>query len=712
MIFATFAHKCFSKHGPDSIIKLIQALKKPECIEMKGGKRPMVIDKNRYLVILYQLISDTKPMSSIQLAQLAMVTPKTIKYDIAVINEKLKAERIAEILSYKSKGYKIAPLDEAKYDEFKRNLIEMHILFQDANIEAINRRLYILQKLFIHEFVKTDDMAEELYVSKSVLTNDLAWVNQFFKSYYISTKSVSGKGLTIEGQEQDLRSAMVEVYVSLYQHYTLISSDSCFRNFFYAEEEEYRIIRRTVLHILRRSRIQLTELNASKLTAYICLAKNRNKNGRPPRLPREAVRRLKETYEYVLAGEIAGYKALQLFEKDMETEILNLARLLVIYRDIDLRDEKCLKSLPHSLLEENRRIFQTIISEITADTGNRLFQTEAFKQHALELESLQMKILLEHTFDHTSTKHLFWFTEESESLASPYSLELVRMLILKLQNHFGELVSGDTVVSFAAVFKHILDQIPFSYKKRRLIVTSMEGLITSRIIKEFLEKRYRSYISRIECYNLYEMRKLDFSQYDAVIHSGIASYFNYPVKCVSYRELDFMKDGDEQLFEKIFAEGYCRMQVSKASRMLQIYKNEKANDIDRFLELLSYKYCREKAIQPKMLTGILEKGKIIRYLYPKSGTYLILFNHYDTSTEFWDIYELAQNIYYNNLLKIKYVVAVCISPETSLPDTRAFDMILQYLVNHKNDMEQLVSGKMQPEDLFRITVRNDFLFSL
>ena len=117
----------------------------------------MIIDKNRHLVILYQLISESKPVSSAKLAQLTLVTSKTIKYDISTMNAKLKEEYIAEIISYKSKGYKIVPLNEQKYNEFKSSLIEMHILFEDTNIEAMNRRLYILQKLFTDEFVKTDD---------------------------------------------------------------------------------------------------------------------------------------------------------------------------------------------------------------------------------------------------------------------------------------------------------------------------------------------------------------------------------------------------------------------------------------------------------------------------------------------------------------------------------------------------------------------------
>ena len=672
----------------------------------------MVIEKNRYLVILYQLISESKPVSSTKLAQLTLVTSKTIKYDILTMNEKLKEEDIAEIISYKGKGYEIVPLNEQKYNEFKSSLIEMHILFKDTNIEAMNRRLYILQRLFTDEFVKTDDLAEELYISKSSITNDLAWINQFLKSYYISTKSIRGRGLKIEGQEQDIRSAMVEVYVSIYQHYKLISSNNYFRELFYTEESEYDIIRRTVLNILRQSRIQITELNSSKLIAYACLAKKRSKSGKSPYLSKRIVKELKKTYEYVLAQEITNNEHLKLFDIDNEMEIVNLGRLLIIYRDIDLRDKKCLATIPQYLLDKNLNIFNTIISEVVDETGNILFYTEVFKRHALELESLQMKIFLEHYFDHTSTKHLFWFAEGDEYLASPLSLEFVRIIILKLQNHFGELICSDTIMSFVMVFKSILDQIEFSYNKQKLIVTSMEGLITSRIIKDFIEKRYSSYVSQVEFYNLYEMRKVDFSRYDAVIHSGIATYFNYPIKCVSYRELNFIRDGDEQLFEKVFFDGYSRDQVNKLSKILRIVKNENIIDINRYLELLSYKYCKEKSVQPKILTNILEKDKIIKYLYAKSGICLVMFDYNDTGTEIFDIYELSQNIYYNSILKIKYVIAVCISPQTSLSDVKMVNSILQCLVNHKNYIDQLVLGKLQLEDIFKETARNDFLFSI
>lgn len=671
----------------------------------------MVIDKNRHLIILHQLINASSPVASVRLAQLTLVTAKTVKYDISLLNEKLKAEKIAEIVSYKGKGYTLLPLNEKKFNEFKLSLTEMHILFQDENIEVINRRLYILQKLLSDEHVKTEDLVEELYTSKSVITGDLAWVNRFLQSYYIYIRSTSGKGLYVKGQEQDIRSAMVEVYVSLYQHYQVISPNTRFQKIFHMDRQEYNQIRKDILDLLRLSQIQLTELNSSKLLAYVVLAKSRSELGKVPQLPEKRVEELRETCEYALAQKIAAIPLLQ-HVMAKEAELMNLSRLLILYRDIDLRDETCLATLPKQLVAQNHRIFSSVIAEIREEQRDSLLCSEQFQHYAPELEALQMRIFLEHYFDHTSGKHLFWFAEESECADSPKALEYVRILILKLQNYFGETISSDTIASFVSVFQHILNQIELTYHKRKLIVTSMEGLITSRMIKECIEKRFPAYVDQIELYNLYEMRKLDLSKYDAVIHSGITSYFNYPIKCESYRELNFAADGDERLFDRIFVDGYPKSQAEKLEEMLRIYRNEKVSDINRFLELLSYKYCKENSIQPQILTNILEKDKIIKHLYTKSGIYLLPFDYKDTGTEFLDIYEPAQNLYYNGMLKVKYILAACVSPEITLSEARVLDMILQYLVNRKNEIDRLVSGETRLTEVFCKAVKNDFLLSV
>lgn len=99
----------------------------------------------------------------------------------------------------------------------------------------------------------------------------------------------------------------------------------------------------------------------------------------------------------------------------------------------------------------------------------------------------------------------------------------------------------------------------------------------------------------------------------------------------------------------------------------------------------------------------MEKDKIIKYLYAKSGICLVMFDYNDTGTEIFDIYKLSQNIYYNNILKIKYVIAVCISTQISISDAKMVDSILQCLVNHKSYIDQLVSGKLQLEDIFKET---------
>lgn len=70
--------------------------------------------------------------------------------------------------------------------------------------------------------------------------------------------------------------------------------------------------------------------------------RRRSQSGKSPYLSEKIYKELKETYEYVLAQEITNNEHLKLFDIDNGVEIVNLSRLLIIYRDIDLQDKKCL----------------------------------------------------------------------------------------------------------------------------------------------------------------------------------------------------------------------------------------------------------------------------------------------------------------------------------------------------------------------------------
>ena len=64
------------------------------------------------------------------------------------------------------------------------------------------------------------------------------------------------------------------------------------------------------------------------------------------------------------------------------------------------------------------------------------------------------------------------------------------------------------------------------------------------------------------------------------------------------------------------------------------------------------------------------------------------------------------------MLKVKYILAACVSPEITLSEARVWDMILQYLVNRKNEIDRLVAGEIHLTEVFHEAVKNDFLLSV
>ena len=179
----------------------------------------MQISKNRHIMILYYLARNAEFATAETLAHFSQSSTRTVKDDIPYLNKQLKEENIGEIEAIKGKGYRLRSFGGTEYDEFYTRINVLYSMFHNRSIESINRSLYILKRLLMDEYVLIDDLAEELYLSRSAIRNDMAWAIRFLESYHIEAKIVANKGYHTEGKEQDIRSALVELRCSQYHEF-------------------------------------------------------------------------------------------------------------------------------------------------------------------------------------------------------------------------------------------------------------------------------------------------------------------------------------------------------------------------------------------------------------------------------------------------------------------------------------------------------------
>lgn len=136
----------------------------------------MRIEKNRHLCILSTLIRNHDEYCSSDFpAQKAMVSVRTVETDIPYLNRLLEKDGSAYIESVKSKGYRLVPADQRKFETLCGTVNVYRIVFQRQSIEKANRGLFILQTLLSEDAVKIDDLADSLFVSRSALKEEMAW---------------------------------------------------------------------------------------------------------------------------------------------------------------------------------------------------------------------------------------------------------------------------------------------------------------------------------------------------------------------------------------------------------------------------------------------------------------------------------------------------------------------------------------------------------
>lgn len=225
--------------------------------------------------IFQVLYKSSQPKDQKILANKFGVTPRTIRKDINDINS-LLLPYDGEIVLVRNKGYVI------KYKD--RNMIEK--FFQDSNccngdIEFPNntedRVIYIIKKLLVQkDYLMIDELAEELFVSKSTLNSDIKKVKEKLKKFNLIIKRRASYGIKVAGEEKNIRSCIAEHYI-----YSRNNSNTLnvIEDVEYFKDIDVNKIKKVILKNIAYHNIRIAEVNLNNLIHHICITIKRINNG-------------------------------------------------------------------------------------------------------------------------------------------------------------------------------------------------------------------------------------------------------------------------------------------------------------------------------------------------------------------------------------------------------------------------------------------------
>lgn len=147
-------------------------------------------------------------LTSQEIASGIDVSNRTARKYLHLLEDALKQESLATIEAKQGNGYQLKIEDARRFDEFYLEEVKSQMASKDITTiqESNDRQYYILNRLFFEQSaVYVDAIADELFVSRSTISNDLVEIKKLITPYQIELQSKSNKGIFIVGNEQNIR---------------------------------------------------------------------------------------------------------------------------------------------------------------------------------------------------------------------------------------------------------------------------------------------------------------------------------------------------------------------------------------------------------------------------------------------------------------------------------------------------------------------------
>ena len=167
----------------------------------------------RQYQILELILKSEEYTTANELADYLAFSIRTIKTDISTINKALK-DVDAQIISKTGKGYRFEKgenFDDKKLDEICPQQVSVHV--SNSSDIYTTSLIHTIKKLLVVDYhVKLEELADELYISRTMMTQIMREIRVRLENFNLKVVSRPNYGILVEGSEIDKRLAISEYF--------------------------------------------------------------------------------------------------------------------------------------------------------------------------------------------------------------------------------------------------------------------------------------------------------------------------------------------------------------------------------------------------------------------------------------------------------------------------------------------------------------------
>ena len=237
----------------------------------------MIVSNSKDKSILQFLIKHKERfVTSKELAEHISCSDRTVRNTLKLIDQTMNIQGV-KLISKQGQGFQLFFENQEAYQEF-RLTYELSEVYSTTSISKCDDRLaFILNKLLFEQVpVLFDDLADELYVSRSTLSHDFKKIRRMLSEYDLSIESRANKGVYVSGEERDKRCFIMDYFLGNQffktLHYHVQSN-------FFDQTLSLEEIARIVLEECQDAKLKLSDFVLQNLVVHIALAIVRIKSG-------------------------------------------------------------------------------------------------------------------------------------------------------------------------------------------------------------------------------------------------------------------------------------------------------------------------------------------------------------------------------------------------------------------------------------------------
>ena len=596
-------------------------------------------------------------MTGTMLSEAIDCSIKTLQNEIKDLKNTLEAYDI-EILSMTSRGYQLFIHDENLYQEFKQTLIREEEQ-ADFNHQTYRINFILSELLKSEEYMKADQLADAMFVSRSSISGDIKIVRKILEKYHLTMDHKPNYGMRVTGNEKDKRDCIIKEQLALDKGKLSI------------RKEWIPIISDIVVENLMKSKYRISDVVLQNLVIHICVAiqrmhegiyveQTRGIQGYGPEqtIARNILQELSERFQFQMQEEEVLFLALHLLGKRS-------------YEENDLISTQ-IDTLVNNMLEE-----------IKAKT-NIDFYGDVELKISLALHMVPLLVRLE---NHMQLKNTM---VQDIQTSFPLAYDVAVIAAAYIQKIKEVSISNDEIGYLAVHFSLSLAKKEQKRNPKKVLIICNARRGDYLMMQHMFLKEFSDMISDLEIMNALEIREHDMSCYDCIF----ATFLNHPDIPANAQRINFFLDHkDIQRIQRVLSGESGAKELIKYFHEECFVGNLKANDYAGVMKEMCKLACEQNDFDEDLYMACMRRENLGSTAYG----HLIALPHPDRliSRKTLVITAILKDAIMWSEQKVQMVFLICVEKGNHKDLQLLFECISKFMMEETSVQEVIRKGNYQ-----------------